>query len=260
MALAIWLLKLLVTPLLVGAMSLAVRVWGATLGGLIIGLPWMTGPVLFVIGLEQGTGWVGEASTGVLLGTVSIGVYALAYVMVGRRAGGWPASIVAAAAGYMAAGWILSGVSVGPVAAAGLASAMLVVCRWWIGLPRDARAPDVLPWWDIPARMLATAVLVVIIALSAERLGPAASGIVATFPVITTVLGTFTHAQWGLGAVTLLLRGLLLSLQSFVAFFLVTALTVEPLGLVASYGLALAAALAVTSANLMSHRRRFAQG
>ena len=116
--------------------------------------------------------------------------------------------------------------------------------------------PGGLPWWDIPARMLATAVLVVIIALSADVLGPAASGIVATYPVITTVLGTFTHAQWGAGAVTLLMRGLLLSLQSFVMFFFVTALTVEGIGLVGAYLLATGCALAVTAAVLGWHRRR----
>ncbi len=40
------LLKLTVTPILVALVSIAARRWGPTIGGLIMGLPWMTGPIL----------------------------------------------------------------------------------------------------------------------------------------------------------------------------------------------------------------------
>ena len=45
----LFILKIAVTPLLVAAVSLAARRWGPTVGGLVMGLPWFTGPVLLVL-------------------------------------------------------------------------------------------------------------------------------------------------------------------------------------------------------------------
>ena len=99
----------------------------------------------------------------------------------------------------------------------------------------DSDGPRGLPWWDIPVRMLATAALIVIITLSVDFLGPELSGVASTYPVILTVIGTFTHARWGAGPVVALMRGVALSLQSFVAFFTVLGATVESLGLITSF-------------------------
>ena len=48
------------------------------------------------------------------------------------------------------------------------------------------------------------------------QLGPQLSGIVASYPVIVTVVGSFTHHQWGRDAVLRILRGMSLSLIGFV--------------------------------------------
>ena len=93
--------------------------------------------------------------------------------------------------------------------------------------------------------MLVTFALVGAIMLSAEALGPQLSGIVSTYPVILTVVGSFTHHQWGRDAVRRLLRGLMLSLFAFVVFFLVVGTALPVLGLVAAYALAAGAAIAI---------------
>ena len=49
--------------------------------------------------------------------------------------------------------------------------------------------PAPLPWWDIPARMAVTLMLVAVILSSADRLGPQLSGVVSTYPVILIVIG-----------------------------------------------------------------------
>jgi len=250
----LWLLKLAIAPLLVGAVSLAVRVWGPSVGSLLMGLPWITGPVLFTLGLERGDGWVAGASIGVLLGTVALGGFTFAYALVGRTFS-WPASLAAAALGFVLTGAIVSNLSVSAPLAAVLASLSLLGFRWLIAVRADAPMPGALPWWDIPARMLATLILVLVVNLLSQRLGPQLNGIVATYPVVLTVVGTFMHAQWGSGSTTALYRGALLSLQSFVAFFLVTALTAESLGLVGAYIAASCAALVVTSLVLTWYRR-----
>jgi hypothetical protein len=109
-------------------------------------------------------------------------------------------------------------------------------------------------------RMLVTAALVAVITLSADALGPEISGIVATFPVILTVVGAFTHYRWGWGAVAQLARGITLSLLSFVAFFLVVGSTIGERGLVGSYAIASTAALAMSAGMIVVNRWRSSQG
>jgi len=46
------LLKLIVTPVLIGAASLAGRRWGETLSGWFIGLPLTSGPVCWFLAIE----------------------------------------------------------------------------------------------------------------------------------------------------------------------------------------------------------------
>ena len=61
-------------------------------------------------------------------------------------------------------------------------------------------------------RMGATGALVTVLILAADALGPQLSGIVSTYPVILTVVGTFTHHRWGREAAWRVMRGLTVSL------------------------------------------------
>jgi hypothetical protein len=97
-----------------------------------------------------------------------------------------------------------------------------------------------------------------VLALLSDRLGATASGIAASFPVLLTVIGTFTHHQWGSDALLALLRGITLSLLSFVMFFWVVGTFAEPLGLMMSYGLATVAALCVSGTLIAFNQLRAA--
>ena len=190
-----------------------------------------------------------------LLGVVGIASYVLAYIAVAHWTG-WPASLAAAAAAYVTAGLATSGLRPSLLVAGGLGAASLVGAFLVMPRPLASRGPRPLPWWDIPMRMLATAALVAVITLFADVLGPQFSGVAATFPVILTVVGAFTHHRWGLAAVTELARGITLSLLSFVAFFLVVGSSVAERGLVTSYALAAAAALAMSAGMIAVNRWR----
>jgi hypothetical protein len=251
----LFLVKLAIAPVLVALVSLAARAWGPTVGGLIMGLPWMTGPVLFFLGLEKGEAFVAQACIGVLFGVVGIASYVLAYTAVAHWTG-WPASLAAAAAAYVTAGLATSGLRPSLLVAGGLGAASLIGAFLVMPRPLASSGPRPLPWWDIPMRMLATAALVAVITLFADVLGPQFSGVAATFPVILTVVGAFTHHRWGRAAVTELARGITLSLLSFVAFFLVVGSSVAERGLVTSYALAAAAALAMSAGMIAVNRWR----
>jgi hypothetical protein len=251
----LFLLKIALPPVLVAAMSLAARRWGATFGGLVMGLPWMTGPVLFFLALDKGDAFAVAACAGIELGVVCIAAYMLAYAAVSTVAP-WPPSLAAAASAFAGTAWLTHDIETNLAVAVMAALAALALA--YLLLPRP-RAPPVLaapPWWDIPARMGATLVLVAAIMTGADVLGSRLSGIVSTFPVILTVIGTFTHRQWGVDAVRRVLRGLTLSLTSFVAFFLVVGSSLPVVGLVPAFGLATATALGISALLLLWVRGR----
>src|SRR3989442_6679129 len=84
-------LKLIVTPALIGAATVAGRRWGPAVAGWLVGLPFTSGPVALFLALDHGAGFAAGAATGMLAGTISQAAFALAY---GRNAsrGPWIAS------------------------------------------------------------------------------------------------------------------------------------------------------------------------
>jgi hypothetical protein len=260
----LFLLKITITPLLVAAVSLAARWWGPAIGGILMGLPWFTGPVLFILVRDKGVDFGVAACIGIELGVVCISLFILAYGLVARSAR-WPSSLTVAVAAFAASAWaaqdpaLLSALTPGHVSPLGVAAAAgavsLATTYLLLPRPRTATLPQALPWWDIPMRMLATGALVAVLVLAADVLGPRLSGILSTYPVILTVVGTFTHHRWGHDAVWRVLRGLTVSLFAFVVFFLVVGLTLPGLGLLGSYALASSIALAMTTSLLVLRRR-----
>ncbi len=261
----IFLLKIAVTPVLVAAVSLAARRWGPGIGGILMGLPWFTGPTLYLLIMDRGTEFGVAAAIGVLMGVVYVAAFILAYGCAARYAG-WRWCLAAAVTAFFAGAWatrdpaLLTVLGSGPLAqlatAAAAGAASLVVTLALLPRPRMAALPQALPWWDIPARMAATAVLVAALMAGADTLGPRLAGVLSTFPVIVTVVGSFTHHRWGRDAVWRILRGITASLFGFILFFLVAGATLPAFGLTGSYALASALAVAVTAALAALDRRR----
>ena len=121
----LFLLKIAVPPILVALMSLAARRWGPTVGGLLMGLPWMTGPVLFFLGLDKGGEFAVAACAGIQLGVVCICAFMLAYSATSIVAP-WPFCLAAATVAFAVVGWIVQGQPIPLVPAAAAALAVLV--------------------------------------------------------------------------------------------------------------------------------------
>src|SRR5205823_12373291 len=99
------------------------------------------------------------------------------------------------------------------------------------------------PSWDLPMRAACALTLVLTLTAVAGWLGPQLSGLLAPFPIIATVLATFTHAQRGSGEVRRLLRWLLGGYGAFALFCFVLGVALRPLGTGVAVLLAPAAAL-----------------
>lgn len=263
----LFLLKIAITPLLVAGVSVAARWWGPTVGGILMGLPWFTGPTLFVLVQDKGIDFGVGACVGIELGAACVAAFILAYGLTSISAR-WPLCLAAGMAAFTAGAWVTrdpawlrsaAGEGTGPLwVAAALALVALVTTYLLLPRPTTTPALQALPWWDIPMRMVTTGVLVTAIFLTADLMGPQLSGIMSTYPVIVTVVGTFTHHRWGREAAWRMLRGITSSLVGFVAFFLIVGLALPGFGLVASYGFAAIAALAVTSGLFVLNRARVA--
>ena len=78
----------------------------------------------------------------------------------------------------------------------------------------------------------------------AERLGATLSGLLNAFPVLTTIIAAFTHAQRGRAAMVIFLNGYLQAVVGFAFFCVVMALALNPLGLAPALTAALAVQLA----------------
>ena len=81
-------------------------------------------------------------------------------------------------------------------------------------------------------------------------LGPQLSGLLAPFPIIATVLATFTHAQRGTDELLRLQRGLISGFGAFALFCFTLALTLRSLDIATAFALATAVALLTQAATL----------
>ena len=253
------LLKLLLVPGLVAIVTLAVRRWGPTVGGWLAGLPIVAGPVLVFYALEQGAAFAAAAAHATLAGLVATVAFAVAYAHLSTRlpwyacmALGWFVFAAVVVSLYaLQPGLVLSLVLL--IAATVLGRRLLSrlrsaepglrpIGRVPAPKPRSGEGGD--PPGDLPVRLVATAALVLTLTGLAARLGPAWSGLLNAFPVLTTIVAVFSHIQRGTAAAVAFLHGYLQAIVGFGLFCVVMALGLVSLGLWWALAAALAAQLA----------------
>lgn len=235
--------KVLLAPSFVVGASLVARRFGPRVGGLIAGLPVVAGPILLVYALAHGRMFAAGAAAGTLLGLVSLIAFVVVYArLAGRRS--WGASMLAGWLAFAAATAAFSAFSVPAGAALALAAIGLLVGL--AALPHASRDPrrDVTPpTWDLPLRATCALALVLTLTAVAGWLGPQLSGLLAPFPIIATVLATFTHAQRGTDELLRLLRGLVSGFGAFALFCFTLAVSLPRLDTAAAFALATGLAL-----------------
>jgi hypothetical protein len=210
------LLKLTLAPGLVTATTLAGRRWGPRMAGWLGGLPVVVAPILLAITLEHGRAFGARAAGGALLGLLSLTFFVLAYGWSARVMGWLPAAAIGWAA-FLAGTLLLDHVHPQNWVSLALVCSSFAFAAWL--LPRAPAEPATgAPRFDLPLRAAATAGLVLLLTGLAGSLGPRLSGLLASFPVLATVLAGFTHAQDGPAAAAQLLRGFATGLVAFAVF------------------------------------------
>ena len=236
-------LKLLLAPLLVVASSLAGRRWGQRVAGILVVLPVVAGPILLILYLDHGSHFAAHAARAATLGIAPLALFTLAFGYLSKRHG-WLLTLAVSWIAVLLADLALAQVDV----PAGLALVIAVLALHGanallrrLGQPPTRTLPP--PWWDLPARAIATALLVLLVTGLAASLGPALTGMLTPFPIALSVVCAFTTAQAGHAGVLALLRGVVPGLDGFALFCFLVAVTIDNLGGVAAFGLATAAAV-----------------
>jgi hypothetical protein len=247
--------KFLLSPLCVVAVSMAGRRWGMAVAGVLGGLPVVAGPILLVETLLHGRDFGANAAAGTLLSLAALTAFVVGYGRVAAVAGpvrsvlyGWTAFLLGVA--------VLNLVQPPPAL-----SLILVAACFALGLkllppvPSSAPALAEPPWWDLPARALAALGLVLALTAVSGALGPHLSGLLAPFPIVTSILAVFTQAHGGVAQVGVLLRNFLFGFYGFAAFCFALAVSLPALETAASFALAATAALAMQATTSLLRSR-----
>jgi hypothetical protein len=261
---SLFVLKILLTPLLIGLVSLAERRWGARVGGWLIGLPLTSAPVTLFIAIELGTSFAAHVSMGVLLGLISQAGFCLTYAWLSFRAN-WALSWLI--------GWAVFGVSTlafeqiplprsvslsfAPLLIfLAIIGSLVVVLFFWprsVGQEVSARVPA----WAllVLGRMVTATAFVLLLTGAASMLGPQLSGLLSPLPIFSTVFAVFAHRLQGGTPARQVLHGVVVSSFACAVFFLVVAECIERWTIVATFGAATFLALLTQGTMLWLLRR-----
>ena len=94
--------KLLITPLILWAATSASRRWGDAVGGWLVGLPVISGPVSVYLYLDRGSDFAALAAAGSISGVISQAAFCIGYALGAGR--GLIAALALATLGYVGFG------------------------------------------------------------------------------------------------------------------------------------------------------------
>lgn len=208
---ALLVLKLTLSPVLVGGATWIQQRWSHAVGGRIIGLPLTTGPFLLIVGIQEGRDYAANAAHGIVAGQLALTFFIYVYAITVRKMEWWQ-SLGIATGVELATTLLISQFTphlliLIPLILTAIATSL----RWWPGEGQPtARVAH--PKWELPVRILTAVAIILALSGLAQLLGPIAAGALATYPVIISVLGAFTQRQYGPEGTINTLRGLMQSL------------------------------------------------
>lgn len=206
-------------PPLIAGVTLAVRKWGAGIGGLIGGFPWVAGPISFFIALEHGPTFAASTIPAALMGSIGTTLFVFVYALLASRMS-WIFSVLIGYAAFMAVAF-LSLIYTPPLLGATVLNiVILTVVLYFFPKPKNVEVINKTTSYDIPLRILVATTFVILLTKAAERLGTQWSGLLTPFPIMTSTLAVFTHAQQGSDATSRILYGMMLTGYGFVFFLL----------------------------------------
>ncbi len=237
-------LKLCLVPSFIFLVSLAGRRWGASIAGWLAGLPVVAGPILWFLCQEQGPEFAADAALASLSAVFASMCFCLAYAHMAQRAR-WPIALSTAFLVWGAAALLLSLLPGSAAVDLGIAILALVLAPPLFpavaAVPRQREHRQA----ELVFRMALGALLTVLVSALAQRVGHTWSGLLAVFPIMSTVLAVFSHATQGPEFASLLLRAMAFGMYSFAAFCFLLAAALPHFGSNVSFLIAVVGALTI---------------
>lgn len=220
-------------PAIIAGVTLAARKWGNVIGGVIAGMPWVGGAILYFIAIEQGETFMTNALPGVLIGLIGWLGFCMTYVIAGQYLSVL-SSFIAGICVYLLLGFVLKDFT-NSFSINGwfivLISLTITSLSFFPQVKKAANKPPKPLKFEIPLRMIMITAFVFIVTYFAEMLGSNWSGILTPFPVMTATLAIFTHYTQGLSQVRLALMGMYTGVMGFSIFLISVAYFVPQYGL-----------------------------
>ena len=224
------LLRLAITPTLVGLVALVQRRFGDRLGGRLVGFPLTTAPFLLVLCLTHGAALTAAAAHGVVVGQISVVLFCLTYARLAPYVRPWVALAVSLVGGTSCVLGLATVASTWVAAAIVLTFIGFALLTWPVVPPGATSTARTEGRWETPLRMTVAGTVVAALTGAARVLGPELAGVLSTAPVILSVLTPTTHRAAGSPAARLLLRGAVTSMPASVMFSAVLASTLTRVG------------------------------
>lgn len=233
-------IKLLLVPSLLATVTLAARRWGPNVAGWLGSFPIVAGPVLLVITLEQGTAFGARAAEAALAGVAPTMLFLVLYAWLSARLAWWQ-SVILGYFGWAVAVALLSRAPPGLGLAAAIGGTGLALAMALVRVPPGAALVQQPNRLELPARMLVGVLLIFVSSALAAAFGPRLGGYVAIFPLVASIVASFSHALHGRDSALRFLAGMCRGMWSVGAFCLALALLLPRVGLAPAFLAALAA-------------------
>ena len=248
------LFKILLVPTIIAIISIAGRIRGTAVSGLLGGLPVVAGPILVFLSIEHGEVFGSASAQAALAGVISIGLFCFLYAAACNRAG-IVSSLIVGLLGFGTSTILFSNVHLS------LARTLILVAVFLLAIlltfPKYAAlAPGYqIGTRDVLIRMFAAASVVLLITFCSDLLGPNLSGLLAPFPIAGTILAGFTHFHSGADSARRLLHGFIKGLFGMAAFDFILSYYLTSLGISQAVILASILALIVSGSTIALTRR-----
>jgi len=247
-------LKLALVAASVVLSTLAARRYGHAIGGTVAGMPMIAAPIVAVLLVDQSV----EAVRAIALATLVCLPAALVHIVTFARSAfryAWPLSLLAALAAYTVVGGALTWLHL-PALAVVLLALVAPSIGWWAA-PRSDHAPGPVgvPRIEFGMRLLAALGMATVVILGADVMPAAISGLLLAVPINGTVLPCFTVPRYGADANASLMRGFVMGLHGFAAFFVALYFTLGVFGPGLSFAVSLGVAFAAAAVVQLVRRR-----
>ena len=239
-------LKILTIPLLLWMVYEIARRFGPLIGGVVNGLPLISGPITFYVALEQGVDFAQKTALGAYPGQVTFVVFGLCYCYFGKR-WHWLTTVLVTLVVYAIVALIMGNLSL-PMGVWPVVGALAIFSGLAL-LPAPIPNGRQMPTGQKSRpylQMVCGAALMLIITSLATVVGPTFSGVLMFFPVIGGILGMFMLKGQFVNATINLMKGTFLGMFTGWIFMLTLVVMLPRASLALSFGLATLMALVLS--------------